>query len=180
MSVNELKDALRAALERRGTLNTLRAEIRSEVFSAMEDPEEAGKPAPCGENIILNELIREYLTHNNYRHTLAVFAPEVGLPPEPLRRQYLAQQTQLPLQVGTSHGAADLPLLYALTAAPPPPVTYAPPPPVREVEPPEMPTGNANVSGQIFTAASGIGPVDPPQRPGLRHPGPTPVIFTAP
>lgn len=118
MSVSELKDALREALERKGELGKLRASIRSSVFSAMEDQEDV-QPAMPGENIVINELIREYLAFNNYKHTLAVFSPEAGLPPEPLRRPYIGQQTSLPERIGAAGADPDLPLLYGLMAKPP-------------------------------------------------------------
>ena len=65
--LSELKEALRDALERRGTLGTLRAQIRRDVFSAMEDGGDAKHPTPP-ENVILNELVREYLEFNSARH----------------------------------------------------------------------------------------------------------------
>ena len=64
--LDDLKDALREALERRGTLSTLRAQVRREVFSAMEDGGDAQHPTPP-ENVVLNELIREYLEFNSAR-----------------------------------------------------------------------------------------------------------------
>ena len=62
--INELKEALRDALERRGTLPALRAQIRRDVFSAMEDGGDVRHPTPP-ENIVINELIREYLAFNS-------------------------------------------------------------------------------------------------------------------
>ena len=58
MSVADLKDALREALERRGVLDQLRANVRAEVFSAMEDTEDP-PPEMSSENLVINELIRE-------------------------------------------------------------------------------------------------------------------------
>lgn len=190
MSVAELKDALREALERRGVLDQLRANVRSEVFRAMEDTEEA-PPELTGENMLINELIREYLAFNNYKHTLAVFSPEVGLPAEPLRRQYVAQQTRLPVQVGNRRGT-ELPLLYALTSSPPsqpqfpvssqaappqnvePSPATAPPLPYSRVQlaPPSQPHHAAVPSmAELMSDASAR---------RQRQPEPTPVIFTAP
>jgi lisH domain-containing protein FOPNL len=198
MSVADLKDALRDALERSGKLNDLRSQIRQSVFSAMEDPEDT-RPQVCGENIIINELIREYLSFNNYRHTLAVFAPEVGLPSEPLRRNYIAQQTSLPEKIGSSGtaGAPDLPLLYALLAGGPqqstrgaatiaPPVAPASPPQNTGAAPTLAPAPPLHAS---LVDELGPPPSAPPPPPfsaasvvamsGSRRPAPTPVIFTA-
>ena len=67
--------ALREVLEKRGVLGALRARVRAEVFEALEEGETAGgggRPAPCRENLVLNELIREYLVYNNYNYTASV------------------------------------------------------------------------------------------------------------
>ncbi len=118
MSVQELKAALREALDQRGVLDTIRANMRHEVFRAMEDPDGV-RPPISPENLLINELIRDYLDFNNYRHTLAVFMPEAGQPAEPMRRDVLAYQTKLPQVVSSGDGdvpGKPLPLLYALLA----------------------------------------------------------------
>ena len=112
--VAALKDALRDALERRGVMGDLRATMRREIFSAMEDPQDV-RPHLASENLLINELIREYLAFNEYKHTLAVFLPETGQPEEPLDRTILAQRTHLPCQAGS---AGSVPLLYALLSSP--------------------------------------------------------------
>ena len=95
MSVDELKTVLRETLERRGVLGTLRANLQSEIFSAL-DSQDDPRPSLTYENMLLNELIREYLEFNQYQHTMSVFLAESGQPAERLRRQYLSQQLQLP------------------------------------------------------------------------------------
>ena len=84
--VSELREALRDALDRRGVLRGLKAQLRAEVFSTLEDGDDV-RPSLPHENLLINELIREYLAFNNYGHTLSVFLPEAGQPVEPLRRQ---------------------------------------------------------------------------------------------
>jgi hypothetical protein len=37
--------------------------------------QEDARPEPCNKNLIINELIREYLIFNGYRDTLSVFLP---------------------------------------------------------------------------------------------------------
>ena len=103
---------------------------------------------------------------SDYRHALAVFAPEAGLPPEPLRRTYVAQQAHLP------EASSGLPLLYALLASPP-------------NEPP--PTTAASTAMETGAAPVPALPPAPPAEPAMptepsrraRIPGPTPVVFTA-
>ena len=114
MSTAELKAALRESLARRGVWNQMRAQMRAEVFSALDDPQDV-RPGVPEANIVLNELIREYLAFNGYNHSLSVFLQEASCSAEALPRSLLAHQTHLPKQVGTTPSSgADLPLLYAL------------------------------------------------------------------
>ena len=80
-----LRDVLQETLQRRGVLNEVRSRLRAEIFAALDEGEDlAGKgkaPYEVGqENLLINELIREYLTYNGYKHTLSVFMPESGQP----------------------------------------------------------------------------------------------------
>lgn len=54
-------------LERRGTLNSVRGQIRAEVFNALDDKASV-KPKPSNDTILINELIREYLEYNSYNY----------------------------------------------------------------------------------------------------------------
>ena len=58
-------------LENRGVLNQIKARLRAEVFSALDDNNEQ-KPALSNENLLINELIREYLEFNGYKYTASV------------------------------------------------------------------------------------------------------------
>jgi hypothetical protein len=73
-SLEELKGAVKDALESRGVLDELRAAVRAEVFRTLNEGD-AAKPRPEGDTWLLNELVREYLTYHGLRHTLAVFLP---------------------------------------------------------------------------------------------------------
>ena len=143
----------------------LRAQIRRDVFVAMEDGGDVCHPTPP-ENIVLNELVREYLEFNSachaffarhhlcipltrahcrradYRHTLAIFAPEAALPAKPLPRSYVAQQTQL------HESSPDLPLLYTLLAPSAPEESLMPP----EPEPPAAPPPPSHAAPAVATA----------------------------
>lgn len=63
--------AVRETLESRGVLGQLKARIRAEVFSALDDQREP-RPQLSHENLLINELIREYLEYNRYRYTASV------------------------------------------------------------------------------------------------------------
>ncbi|GFH28833.1 lisH domain-containing protein [Haematococcus lacustris] len=76
-SVTELKDALKSSLDRNGSLRELQAQLRAAIFNSLSDadPVLSSKPGPSDENLVCNELIREYLAWNGYRETLSVFLP---------------------------------------------------------------------------------------------------------
>lgn len=133
-SASVLNAALRENLEGRGTLRKIRAELRAEIFQALDDKQartsvETGpfaalegdssrhasshrdraadtlpspsvpaahqglqKPPISDRNLIINELIREYLVFNKYRSTLSVLMAETGQPTGTLDRTFLAEQ----------------------------------------------------------------------------------------
>ncbi|XP_066238647.1 centrosomal protein 20 isoform X5 [Saccopteryx leptura] len=90
-SVAELKAVLKDTLEKRGVLGHLKARIRAEVFNALNDD---GEPQPplSHENLLINELIREYLEFNKYKYTASVLIAESGQPAVPLDRQFLIHE----------------------------------------------------------------------------------------
>lgn len=52
-------------------------------------------PQLSRENLLINELIREYLEYNKYKYTASVFGPETGLSGAPLERTFLADELNL-------------------------------------------------------------------------------------
>lgn len=57
-------------------------QVRAEVFHTLERPtEETRTPvAMSNESLLINELVREYLTYSGYHNTLSVFMAESGQP----------------------------------------------------------------------------------------------------
>ncbi|KAL4624517.1 lisH domain-containing protein FOPNL [Arapaima gigas] len=108
-TISELKSALKETLESRGVLGQLKARIRAEVFHALDDTSEP-RPALSRENLLLNELIREYLLFNKYRYTASVLNAESGQPEVPLDRQFVANE----LNVVEDPSASTMPLLYGM------------------------------------------------------------------
>ncbi|NXY09208.1 FOPNL protein, partial [Pteruthius melanotis] len=96
-------------LERRGALGQVRARIRAEVFRALEERSEP-RPALPRHNLLINELIREYLQYNQYRYTASVLTAESGQPEVPLDRQFLAKE----LNVVEDASGKSVPLLYGI------------------------------------------------------------------
>ena len=62
------------------------------------------------ENMLMNELIKEYLSFNNYNYTASVFETESGNFKEPLERDLIAQKLNIVENVDTK----KLPLIYSL------------------------------------------------------------------
>uniref|UniRef100_A0A5F5PJW8 Centrosomal protein 20 n=1 Tax=Equus caballus TaxID=9796 RepID=A0A5F5PJW8_HORSE len=110
-TVTELKAVLKDTLEKRGVLGHLRARIRAEVFSALDD--ESEPPPPLShENLLINELIREYLEFNKYKYTASVLMAESGQPVVPLDRQFLIRE----LNAFEESKDDSIPLLYRILA----------------------------------------------------------------
>jgi hypothetical protein len=61
-----------------------RPDDQRNAFPLQDDP----KPPMSHENLIINELIREYLDYNQYKHTLSVLLPETGQPAERIERSF--------------------------------------------------------------------------------------------
>jgi lisH domain-containing protein FOPNL len=68
---------VREALRRRGTLSKIKANIRAEVYHALED-KSAEVPRKPHEIYVVSELVREFLMKLNYNNTLSVFNEETG------------------------------------------------------------------------------------------------------
>ncbi|XP_064317908.1 centrosomal protein 20 isoform X5 [Phalacrocorax carbo] len=64
-------EILKDTLEKRGALGQIKARIRAEVFNALDDQSEP-RPPLSHENLLINELIREYLEYNKYKYASSV------------------------------------------------------------------------------------------------------------
>ncbi|KAL4674352.1 hypothetical protein H8959_018286 [Pygathrix nigripes] len=102
---------LKDTLEKKGVLGHLKARIRAEVFSALDDDREP-RPSLSHENLLINELIREYLEFNKYKYTASVLIAESGQPVVPLDRQFLIRE----LNAFEESKDNTIPLLYGILA----------------------------------------------------------------
>ena len=71
--------ALKETLNRSSTLEDVRAQLRASVLLAMNEslPVSKGQTSnPPIENVLINELIAEYLSFNGYHSTLSIFSTE--------------------------------------------------------------------------------------------------------
>ncbi|ESO85787.1 hypothetical protein LOTGIDRAFT_130281, partial [Lottia gigantea] len=82
---------LKESLETRGVLGQIKARIRAEVFTALNDQSEA-KPKLSHENVLINELIREYLEYNGYKYAASVLVSESGMNPTSLDRDFVKNE----------------------------------------------------------------------------------------
>ncbi|XP_075574981.1 centrosomal protein 20 isoform X4 [Pelecanus crispus] len=82
-TVAELKAVLKDTLEKRGALGQIKARIRAEVFNALDDRSEP-RPPLSHENLLINELIREYLEYNKYKYAASVLTAVLRILGKPL------------------------------------------------------------------------------------------------
>lgn len=110
-----MKSAMREALDANGTMSHIKAELRAAVFQSLSEANTAnGREADAAnaavppENMIINELIKEYLAFNGLEHTLGVFQLEARVPDSQVPRRVLSTELNL------SGAPASIPLLYAM------------------------------------------------------------------
>ena len=107
-SLEELKNVIKETLDKKGTLSKIKAQIRAEIFTSLET-EAVPKPKLSNENILINELIREYFTYNHYNHALSVFLHESGQPIDPpFDKKFIAKELKV------DDKDISVPLLYSL------------------------------------------------------------------
>lgn len=114
----DVRASLKATLEMKGVLTQLRAQLREEVSKAIvsnANDSNTSKPVLSNENLLINELIREYLKFNNYNVTLSALLSESGQPRAPLDRAFLANELNLR---ETASSTARAPATAAATSAP--------------------------------------------------------------
>ncbi|KAM3916376.1 centrosomal protein 20 [Leptodactylus fuscus] len=110
-TVSELKAVLTDTLDKRGVLGQLKAQVRAEVFAALDDQSEP-RPVLSHENLLINEMIREYLEFNKYKYSSSVLTAETGLSDVPLDRSFLARE----LNIIEDTSAQSVPILYGILA----------------------------------------------------------------
>lgn len=78
-SVDKLKSSLKETLINRGILNEIKAHMRKEIFNILDNDNDINqRPKLTRENIIINELIKEYFIFNGYNFSSKVLQSEVG------------------------------------------------------------------------------------------------------
>ena len=108
-SVEELKNALKETLEQRGVLNQIKAIMRQEIYESIENDDNP-KPQLSEENLIINELIKEYLDYKKYSYSSSVFQSESGQPKDTFNRDTISKE----LNIIESESNKQKPLLYSI------------------------------------------------------------------
>jgi lisH domain-containing protein FOPNL len=96
MSLEYFKKTLKMKLNERGALNRIKAQIRAEIFNTLQS-EQASSTKTTDDSIIveqllINELIKEYLEWNGYNHALNVFLKESNQQKELSQRKFLESE----------------------------------------------------------------------------------------
>jgi len=115
-SLDQLKDALYSTLQHKGSLDEIKARIRSEIFTALlqSSDESLPSPQPNNTNLLINELIRDYLQFNQLNYSNSVFLLESHQPQQPpFNRQFLQQQLNI-REPQSAHQQQQIPLLYQI------------------------------------------------------------------
>ena len=117
-SNDQLTKALQETLERSGTLDDVRSRLRATILRCMTEclPNASSTPPPEVpppiENVLINEMIIEYLSFNGYGQSLAVFAAESHPPGVAVLGDAFVRN-----EVGLSRSTLSLPMLYEIVEA---------------------------------------------------------------
>ena len=123
MADEDLKSAVRQALEKKGVIKDLKARLRSEVYQCLED-KTYKMPDKPPDVYLATELVRELLISLKMENTLSVFCEEMGQPME-MRcdREFLGDELGFNVGRGTAvttalkgkeNSPASIPLLVQL------------------------------------------------------------------
>ena len=124
--MDDLKNIVIQNLEQEGTLGSLRAQLRAQVFKAIENYADSNTKQSAGfqwqnpiaskihedpENKLIALLIKEYLEHNKMDYTLNVYLPEIAMQGQ----QHAVARDELAERAGLAKSAnQEKPLLVQL------------------------------------------------------------------
>jgi len=112
-SLSDLAEVVKEALSRRGVLNKVKANIRAEIFHALED-KTVTMPDKPREVFLASELVREFLQLSGLHNSLSVYSEENGQPVEmAVDREFVGGELGVNVQDSVV-GTAAVPLLTLL------------------------------------------------------------------
>ena len=110
-SREKLKSSLKESLINKGILNEIKAHMRQEIYNILDNDNDNDinqKPKLTKENIIINELIKEYFNFNGYKFSSNVLQSEVGQTNNNLNRNDIIRE----LNIIENENNKNKPILY--------------------------------------------------------------------
>ena len=112
-TLSDLAEVVKEALNRRGVLAKVKANVRAEIFHALED-KTVTMPDKPRETFLASELIREFLQLSGLNNSLSVYSEENGQPAEmAVDREFIGGELGVNVQDNVV-GTASVPLLVLL------------------------------------------------------------------
>ena len=110
-SIEKLKSSLKESLINKGILNEIKAHMRQEIYNILDNDNDINqKPKLTKENIIINELIKEYFNFNGYKFSSNVLQSEVGQTNNNLNRNDIIRE----LNIIENENNKNKPILYSI------------------------------------------------------------------
>ena len=110
-SMEKLKSSLKESLINKGILNEIKAHMRQEIYNILDNDNDINqKPKLTKENIIINELIKEYFNFNGYKFSSNVLQSEVGQTNNNLNRNDIIRE----LNIIENENNKNKPILYTI------------------------------------------------------------------
>ncbi|ORX91883.1 hypothetical protein K493DRAFT_47659 [Basidiobolus meristosporus CBS 931.73] len=105
--VEELKQVIKRALEERGALSSVRAKLRSDILTLLDDSCEVKKKEQEELTPLIDQIFIEYLARRDLPHTLSVFLAESG------NRSEVSVREQLSTRLGIA-SSNNRPAIYSI------------------------------------------------------------------
>ena len=96
--MEKLKSSLKESLINKGILNEIKAHMRQEIYNILDNDNDNDinqKPKLTKENIIINELIKEYFNFNGFKFSSNVLQSEVGQTNNNLNRNDIIRELNI-------------------------------------------------------------------------------------
>lgn len=116
LNETDLQAAVKEALERKGVLKDVRAQMRASVYNCLEDRSVPLPEKKSRDLYLASELVRDFLISMNLSSTLSVFCEEMGQPSEILcDREFVAGEVGFSLSSkDKDHCNETIPLMISL------------------------------------------------------------------
>ena len=110
-SVEKLKSSLKETIINKGILNEIKANMRQEIYNILDKDNDINqKPKLTRENMLINELIKEYFIFNGYKFSANVLQSEVGQTNSDLNRNNIIKE----LNIIENKNNKNKPILYTI------------------------------------------------------------------